>query len=153
MEIYTIPLVVHVIHRGSPIGVEENISDAQILSAIHALNEDFRRVAGSNGEGSGVDVFVQFELAQRTPEDLPTTGIVRVDGSVVPGYTEHGIAAVGVLPGADQVAVKSLSSWLGDDYLNVFVVPEINGNNGGGGIQGFAYTCLLYTSPSPRDLH
>ena len=140
MEIYTIPLVVHVIHRGSPIGVEENISDAQILSAIHALNEDFRRVAGSNGEGSGVDVFVQFELAQRTPEDLPTTGIVRVDGSVVPGYTEHGIAAVDVLPGADQVAVKSLSSWLGDDYLNVFVVPEINGNNGGGGIQGFAYT-------------
>ena len=140
LPIYTIPVVVHVIHRGSQIGEEENISDAQILSAIHALNEDFRRVAGSNGEGSGVDVFVQFELAHRSPEDLPTTGIVRVDGSVVPGYTEHGIAAVDVLPGADQVAVKSLSSWLGDDYLNVFVVPEINGNNGGGGIQGFAYT-------------
>ena len=30
MEVYTLPLVVHVIHRGSPIGVEENISDAQI---------------------------------------------------------------------------------------------------------------------------
>ena len=140
MEVYTIPLVVHVIHRGSPIGVEENISDAQILSAVHALNEDFRKVAGSNGDGSGVDVFVEFELAKRTPEDLPTTGIVRVDGSGVPGYAEHGIAAINALPGADQFEVKSLTSWLGDDYLNVFVVPEINGNNAGGGIQGFAYT-------------
>ena len=139
MEIYTIPLVVHVIHRGSPIGVEENISDAQILSAVHALNEDFRKVAGSNGDGLGVDVFVEFELAKRTPEDLPTTGIVRVDGSEVPGYAEHGIAAINALPGADQFEVKALTSWLGDDYLNVFVVPEINDNNAGGGIQGFTH--------------
>jgi len=140
MEVYTIPLVVHVIHRGSPIGVEENISDAQILSAVHALNEDFRKVAGSNGDGLGVDVLVEFELAKRTPDGLPTTGIVRVDGSGVPGFAEHGIASLETLPGADQTEVKALTSWLGDDYLNVFVVPEINGNNAGGGIQGFAYT-------------
>ena len=140
MEVYSIPLVVHVIHRGSPIGVEENISDAQILSAVQALNEDFRKVAGSNGDGLGVDVLVEFELAKRTPEGLPTTGIVRVNGTGVPGFAEHGIASLETLPGADQTAVKSLTSWLGDDYLNVFVVPEINGNNAGGGIQGFAYT-------------
>ena len=140
LELYTIPMVVHVIHRGSPVGVEENISDAQILSAVHALNEDFRKVEGSNGDGLGVDVLVEFELAKRTPEGLPTTGIVRVNGTGVPGYAEHGIASLETLPGADQTAVKSLTSWLGDDYLNVFVVPEINGNNAGGGIQGFAYT-------------
>ena len=140
LESYTIPLVVHVIHRGSPVGVEENISDAQILSAVHALNEDFRKVEGSNGDGQGVDVLVEFELAKRTPEGLPTTGIVRVNGTGVPGFAEHGIASLETLPGADQSAVKSLTSWLGDDYLNVFVVPEINGNNAGGGIQGFAYT-------------
>ena len=140
LEVYTLPLVVHVIHRGAPIGVEENISDAQILSAVHALNEDFRKVAGSNGDGLGVDVLVEFELAKRTPDGLPTTGIVRVDGTGVPGFTEHGIASLETLPGADQTEVKALTSWLGDDYLNVFVVPEINGNNGGGGIQGFAYT-------------
>ena len=134
------PLVVHVIHRGSPIGVEENISDAQILSAVHALNEDFRMVEGSNGDGQGVDVLVEFELAKRTPEGLPTTGIVRVNGTGIPGFAEHGIASLETLPGADQTAVKSLTSWLGDDYLNVFVVPEINGNNAGGGIKGFAYT-------------
>ena len=140
LEVYTLPLVVHVIHRGAAIGVEENISDAQILSAVHALNEDFRKVAGSNGDGLGVDVLVEFELAKRTPDGLPTTGIVRVDGTGVPGFTEHGIASLETLPGADQTEVKALTPWLGDDYLNVFVVPEINGNNGGGGIQGFAYT-------------
>ncbi|MBF50489.1 MAG: hypothetical protein CL839_07305, partial [Crocinitomicaceae bacterium] len=140
LEVYTIPVVVHVIHRGAAIGAEENISDAQILSAVHALNEDFRKVAGSNGDGLGVDVLVAFELAKRTPDGLPTTGIVRVDGSGVPGFAEHGIASLETLPGADQTEVKALTSWLGDDYLNVFVVPEINGNNGGGGIQGFAYT-------------
>ena len=140
LEVYTIPVVVHVIHRGAAIGAEENISDAQILSAVHALNEDFRKVAGSNGDGLGVDVLVEFELAKRTPDGLPTTGIVRVDGSGVPGFAEHGIASLETFPGADQTEVKALTSWLGEDYLNVFVVPEINGNNGGGGIQGFAYT-------------
>lgn len=139
-EVLEVPVVVHVIHRGSPVGVDENISDAQVLSALVALNEDFRKVAGSNGDGLGVDVFVEFVLAKRTPEGTPTTGIVRVDGTVVPGYAANGMASSSFLPGADQVAVKSLTTWYGDDYLNVFVVPEINGNNGGGGVQGFSYT-------------
>ena len=101
-------LVVHVIHRGTAIGVEENISDAQILSAVHALNEDFRKVAGSNGDGLGVDVLVEFELAKRTPDGLPTTGIVRVDGT---GFElhRHGIASLETLPGADQTEVKALT--------------------------------------------
>ena len=140
LPLYTIPTVVHVIHRGSPLGVEENISDAQILSAIDALNEDFRKVPGSNGDGLGVDTRIEFVLAQRTPDGEPTTGIVRMDGSGIPGYQEHGIASLETLPGADQTEVKSLTTWLGDDYLNVFVVPEINGNNGGAGVQGFSYT-------------
>lgn len=139
LPIYTIPVVVHVIHRGSPLGVEENISDAQILSAIDALNEDFRKIPGSNGDGSGVDTHISFALAHRTPTNEPTTGIVRVNGSNIPGFQEHGIASLESLPGANQTEVKSLVTWYGEDYLNVFVVPEINGNNGGAGVQGFSY--------------
>ena len=139
LVVHTLPVVVHVVHRGSAVGVEENISDAQIFSAIDGLNQDFRKVAGSNGDGAGVDTFIQFELAQRTPHDEPTNGIVRVDGRSVPGFEEHGIASSGGVYGADQVAVKSLTSWGGTDYINVFVVPEINGNNGAGGTQGFAF--------------
>ncbi len=140
LVVLEVPVVVHVLHRGSPVGEEENISDAQVLSAIVALNDDFRKVSGTNGEGLGVDVRVEFGLAKRTPEGEPTTGIVRVDATSVPGFAEDGIRSSLFLPGADEVAVKSLTTWYGEDYLNVFVVPEINGNNGLYGVQGFAYT-------------
>ena len=83
-EVYTLPVVVHVIHRGSPIGTLENISDAQINSGINALNQDFRKELGTNGDGDGVDTFIQFELAKRNPEGEPTSGILRVDGRVLP---------------------------------------------------------------------
>ena len=37
--VYTIPVVVHVIHNGENVGVGANISDAQVLSQIKVLNE------------------------------------------------------------------------------------------------------------------
>jgi hypothetical protein len=53
-DIYVIPVVVHIIHEGEPYGTGSNISDEQIFSAIDALNEDFRRVVGSNGYGANL---------------------------------------------------------------------------------------------------
>ena len=138
--VWTLPVVVHIMHRGSQVGQLENVSDAQIHSAIQALNEDFRKVPGTNGDGLGVDVRVEFSLARRTPQGAPTTGIVRVDASGVEGYAEHGVASSSVYPGADQEELKSLTTWFGEDYVNVFVVAEINGNNAGGGVQGFSFT-------------
>ncbi|MFM8738793.1 MAG: hypothetical protein ACKOC0_01165, partial [Cytophagales bacterium] len=35
---FVIPVVVHVIHNGDPVGTGVNISDAQILSQINVLN-------------------------------------------------------------------------------------------------------------------
>ena len=139
MEIYSIPVVVHVIHRGSPVGVDENISDAQILSAIEGMNDDFRNRYGESEEGNGTDTFIQFEMARRTPDGEPTNGIIRVNGNSVPGYALHGIGNDQDDNAADQTAVKELTTWYGEDYINIFVVPEINGNDGGNGIQGYAY--------------
>ena len=42
--VYTIPVVVHVIHNGDAVGSNENISQAQVYSQIDVLNEDFRRL-------------------------------------------------------------------------------------------------------------
>src|SRR5690606_36658564 len=42
-EPYQIPVVIHVIHNGEPVGVGANISNAQILSQIRVLNADFQR--------------------------------------------------------------------------------------------------------------
>ena len=161
-SIWTLPVVVHVYHLGSPVGTDENISDAQILSAIAALNDDFRKVAGSAGDGNGVDVGVEFVLAQRDPDGAPSSGIVRLNASTIPGFAEHGIASASEYPGVDE-AVKDVSAWSRNDYINVFVVPEINGNDGGGGVQGFAFvgptgmsatasrSCTMHLAPKARS--
>ena len=134
-----IPVVFHVIHKGSSYGEFENISDAQIQSAIVALNEDFRKIPGSNGDGNGVDTGMSFALARRDPAGLPTNGIVRVDGSSLPDYAEDGIAFAGFGGGCPEEQVKDLSFWPAESYVNVWVVPEIEGNNGGGGVQAYSY--------------
>lgn len=137
-DIYVIPVVIHVIHEGEAVGVGSNISDEQVFSAIEALNEDFRKLPGTNGDGDGVDVGIEFCLASRDPDGNSTTGIQRVDGSVIPPYAEEGINVNGDF-GADEEAIKSLSVWPREDYMNVWIVNEIENNNAGGGIQGFAY--------------
>lgn len=131
--IYTIPLVVHVVHLGEDIGNGSNISTTQIHSAIQALNEDYRKIAGSNGDGNGVDVGFEFCLALRDPYNQPSNGIVRVDGRSVNLYEQQGIVDL------NEEAVKDLSRWPNSDYYNIWLVSEINDNDGGSGTQGYAY--------------
>ncbi|MDZ4824348.1 MAG: M43 family zinc metalloprotease [Flavobacteriales bacterium] len=137
-DIYVIPVVVHIVHEGEAVGTGSNISDDQIFSAITALNEDFRHMAGTNGDGAGVDIGIEFCLAQRDPDGQPATGIVRVDGSVIPLYADQGIEATGGT-GAVEEDVKELSTWPRQEYMNIWIVNEIEDNNALGGIQGYAY--------------
>lgn len=136
--IYTIPLVVHVLHTGQALGTGPNISDEQIESAITAVNDDFRKVAGSFGDGDGVDTEIEFCLATQDPQGNATNGINRIDASIISGYANEGIS-IGDESGADEVAVKALSRWDRSDYYNIWIVNEINDNDGGSGVQGYAY--------------
>lgn len=137
-EILTVPTVVHVIHIGEDLGMGTNISDEQVFSAIDALNEDFRKMEGTNGDGDGVDVGIEFCLASRDPDGNSSNGIVRVDGTSVADYELEGIEATGSV-GADELEVKQLSTWPREDYLNIWVVNEIENNDAGSGVQGYAY--------------
>jgi hypothetical protein len=136
--LYTIPVVVHVIHLGEPVGTGTNISDAQVQSAITAINQDYRHMAGTNGYGAGVDMNVQFCLASRDPNGQPSNGINRVNGTSVALYSTNGISGSGA-NGASETAVKALSTWPRDSYVNVWIVSEIDNNDGGSGTQGYAY--------------
>ncbi|TSJ42502.1 PKD domain-containing protein [Fluviicola chungangensis] len=84
--VYQIPVVVHVIHSGTAIGSGANVSYAAIQSQIDVLNEDFRRIFGSNGWNTnpvGADTQIEFCLARRRP-----------DGSAFPfngAQQEHGV--------------------------------------------------------------
>ncbi len=145
-EILTIPVVVHIIHDGDALGTGSNISDEQIWSAINGLNEDYRKMAGTNGDGAGADIEVEFCLAQRDPDGNAHSGINRVNGCSVTDYCTEGITA-GQGQGANEMDVKNLSRWPNQDYYNIWVVTEIENNNGGSGIQGYAY----FPTTSPVD--
>ena len=119
-EVVTIPVVVHVIHNGEALGVGSNIPDGQINSQIETLNQDFRRLNPDASETLSqfvevaADTEINFSLARRDPEGLPTTGIVRIQGS----QPEFSIFEDNLL--------KSQSFWPSEDYLNIWVVNLSN---------------------------
>ncbi len=147
--VYKIPIVVHVIHLGEAVGSGTNISDAQIQSAIDNLNQAYR----NQSPYTGVDIEVEFALAQRDPNCNATSGINRVNGAGVSDYSTNGLTTSGT---DNEVTIKALSKWPNTTYYNVWVVAGIDGNMGGGGVQGFAYfpgasssvdgTVILYNS-------
>ncbi len=132
-SVLTVPVVVHVIHLGEAEGTGTNISDAQIHSAINNLNDAYR----GNG-GYATDMEIEFCLASRDPSGNPTSGINRVDGSGTSDYATEGITN-DLGSSQNEVSVKALSKWSNADYYNIWVVSEIDGNDAGGGTQGYAY--------------
>jgi hypothetical protein len=119
--LYTIPVVVHVIHLGESVGTGSNISEIQIQQAIAGLNSRFRNI-----NGFGADVEMEFCLASIDPNGNSTNGINRVDGSGVANYSANGITPSGnPCSGAIETAIKDLSRWPVSDYYNIWVVSEI----------------------------
>ena len=83
------------------------------------LNEDYRKLMGTAGDGNGVDTRVQFCLAKLNPQGKCTNGIVRLKSSL----TNH--------QSYQRAQLKELSFWDNTRYLNIYVVRSINGNVGG----------------------
>ena len=116
---YIIPVVVHVIHNGEAEGVGSNISDQQILSQIEVLNEDFRRFnkdtinTPEQFKAVAADTEIEFRLAKRDPQGLPTNGIKRVLGPQ-DKYSFFN----------DEEKLKILSYWPAEDYLNIWIINE-----------------------------
>lgn len=123
---YKIPVVVHVIHNGTSVGSGINISDAQIISQLEVLNKDFKRLNADAGNtpaeflpvAGGLDV--EFVFAKQSPEGLPTTGIIRVNGNR-PSWSVN-----------QDEELKAVSYWPSEDYLNIWVT------NLSGGYLGYA---------------
>ena len=132
--IYTVPVVVHIIHNGEAVGTANNPSDSSIQAMIGVLNAGWRKNLPQSG---GVDIGIQFQLAIRSPQCGSTTGIDRVNGSGVTNYTTGGIAIGTYTGSADEVTVKALSRWPNTDYINIWIVNKINGNSNAGGFAFF----------------
>lgn len=116
-EIYQIPLVVHVIHHGEPVGEGYNLSDERIEGQIRIINEDFRRKPGTRGfndHPDGGDARIAFALAKRAPDGSPTDGIVRVNANAVQNPVELNSLF-------DHYAWYSY--WNPEEYLNIWTMP------------------------------
>ena len=123
--IITIPVVVHVIHSGQPVGTAPNITDAQVQSQITVLNNDFRRLAGTPGFNTnpvGADIQVQFALAKVDPNGNPTNGIEHIN------LCESSWSLAGI-----NNIVKPQTIWDPTQYLNMWSV-----NLSGTAIMGYA---------------
>jgi hypothetical protein len=130
---YKIPMVFHVIHVDGP----ENISDAQILSQIDVLNEDFQRRPGTRGFGPGGRLSIEFFLAQKDPQGECTSGINRIWSPM----TFHGL---GDAFGSRQDQLAALAYWPPEQYLNVWLVHSIANNI-------LAYANVGYSSGAAFD--
>ncbi|WP_176214645.1 T9SS-dependent choice-of-anchor J family protein [Reichenbachiella faecimaris] len=127
--VYQIPVVVHVVHNGENLGDVGNIPTEQILSQITTLNEDFRRTNADQSETPddfldvAADVEIEFVLAKRDPEGLPSDGIVRVVGNQSEFTIHEG----------EELAANSY--WPAEAYFNIWVADLIDGS---GDLLGFA---------------
>lgn len=145
--VYRIPVVVHVMHKGEPVGSGTNVSDAAILNGIKALNERYRKVLGSVGDGNGVDAEIEFALAVRDPNGNCTNGITRNDMSANTDYMQYGVKRSGA-NGVTDAQLKAVISWAKLDYYNIWLISEIDDNNGGSGTQGYAFYATSHGSAS-----
>jgi hypothetical protein len=120
-----IPVVFHIVMTNS-----SSVTDAQVKAQLDTLNVDY---AGLNADSTKIPAAfkalfakckIQFKLAQRTPDDDPTTGIER--------YT-----ATKSSYSSDDYTLKYKSSggadaWDPDRYFNIWIT------NISGGILGYA---------------
>lgn len=124
-----IPVVVHVLHNGTPIGIGNNISDAQVISQIDVLNEDFRRLNADRVNtpaaftGVAIDPNIEFRLACIDPNGNNINGIHRVETAVNPFTvvfnTNNTINEQAT--GIKFTAEGGQDAWPTDRYLNMWV--------------------------------
>jgi len=119
-NIITIPVVVHILYTNAT----NNISDAQILSQIDVLNEDFRRL-NSDADGTwaqAADTQIEFCMASVDPNGVATTGITRKSTTQTNWYASTN--------NMKKTAQGGIDPWDTSEYLNMWTVPKILRDNG-----------------------
>lgn len=119
-----IPVVVHVVYNTSA----QNISDAQIISQIDVLNEDFRKMNADKVKvpsaftSVAADCNISFCLAKKDPNGNSTTGIIR-KSTTTTAFTDDKVKSS---------TTGGSTAWNTSKYLNIWVC------NLGGGLLGYA---------------
>lgn len=116
--IYTLPIVVHILHTGQEVGKGNNLPNELIIGQIKTLNNDFRKKEGTLGYNThplGTDTKIEFKLAETNPEGNPTNGINRVNINDLEYETDNESWLFDNLP--------YYGYWNVQDYINIWVLP------------------------------
>jgi len=116
-DVLVLPVVVHVIHQGEPVGQGHNLSLERIQAQIQTLNQDFRKMEGTPGYNThpdGGDAGIEFVLASTAPDGSPSNGVVRIDST--------GIANPNP-PGGLYDFYAHYSYWNPERYINIWTMP------------------------------
>ena len=116
--VYTIPVIFHIIHNGTDVGVGSNISAFYVNEQLAQLNNDFRKIIGTSGQGDGVDTEIQF-CAALVDEDgniLPEPGINRIDGISIIGVGSEPYSVSDF-----ENLIKPTTQWNPTKYFNMWV--------------------------------
>ncbi len=141
--VYYIPVVFHVIHSGEAVGSGTNVSMAAMQSQIDVLNEDFRKLLGSNGWNTnpvGADTKIEFCLAQRRPNGtafaVAEPGVNRIlystIGATAPPFSTAYIDATIKTWTYNGGVATATRGWDPNKYMNIWLC------NISGGILGYA---------------
>ena len=116
--VYTIPVVVHIVHNGAPLGSQANPTDEQVSTIIEESSERFRHAHPGaktyNNSFYGVDSEIELCLARQDTAGNYTSGVVR-----------HYDPANAV---GDYWSVNSVFdslTWDKSRYCNLFIMSEM----------------------------
>lgn len=113
-ELLVLPVVFHIIQSDE----QDPVPDTQMQQALQYLNDAFANTGYYNA-AQGSNTYIQFCMAQRTPDNLPSTGVERVTSPLA------------VMEGLENdIELKNLSRYEPLHYINIWVVEEVclNGN-------------------------
>ena len=145
--IYTLPVVVHIIHAGQALGSLENPTDQYVDSVLTVLSQYFRH----NQPGAlsyinpfyGADTEIEFCLTKKDPTDNYTNGINRY---YLPEYDS--------LEYTSQAYVFDDYKWDTEKYVNIFLVqkpyiPNSNAQVGGVFLGGYDFVIIRSKNFNP----
>lgn len=132
MANYTIPVIVHVIHGGQPVGTFPNLAQAQINSQLTVLNQDFASAGLNVGNLPAVfapakaNTNVTFCMAVKNP----TGGILAEPGIERINYTSKGwsnptsFGSAAAFQAYVDGTIKPGSIWNPSFYMNIWITDE-----------------------------
>ena len=112
-----IPVVFHIVHNGDAIGAGENISDAQILSQIDAINEDFALL-----NANAANIPAEFKSLAGSTKIRFCMALFDPQGNVTNGIVRRNLGQADWDQNAIEQQLKPTTIWNRNKYLNVWSV-------------------------------